>query len=60
MIIVDLEQFTPKNKPVIYIRVFTELYNWRNSKQVYEIYGRSKLEKMRTLTTKTPCNLGTY
>ena len=54
----DLEQFTPKGKPITYIRALVELYNWRNRGQVYKIYGMVKLEKIRALIVENPHNLG--
>ena len=60
MTIVDLEQFTPKDKPVIYTRVFVDLYNWKNSGQVYEIHGMIELEKMRALTVENLRNLDAH
>ena len=49
---VDLEQFTPKSKLVIYTKALVELYNWKNRRQVHEIYGMVELEKMRALIAK--------
>lgn len=58
--IADPERFTLKDQLVTYIGIFVELYNWRNHKQVYEIHGMIKLEKIYALITKNPRNLGTY
>ena len=60
MIVADLERFTPKNKPVKYTGAFVELYNWRNSGQVHEIYRMIELEKMRALTADDLRNLGAH
>ena len=54
----DLEQFTLKNKLVIYTGALVELYNWRNCGQVHEIYGIVELEKIYALIAKNPRNLG--
>ena len=56
----DPEWFTLKGKPVIYTRAFVELYNWRNHKQVHEIYEIIKLEKMRASIAENLRNLGAY
>ena len=58
--VADPERFTPKGKPVTYTGAFVELYNWRNSGQVYKIHGMIELEKMRALTAENPCNLGAH
>lgn len=60
MTIANLRQFTLKNKPIIYIGIFVKLYNWKNHKQVYEIYGIIELEKMCTLTIKNFYNLSIH
>ena len=60
MIVADLKQFTDKNKLIIYIKAFVELYNWRNRKQVYEIHRIVELEKIHALTTKHLCNFDTH
>ena len=60
VIVADLEWFTPKSKPVIYIGALVELYNWRNYRQIYKIYKMIELEKMHALITENPCNLGAY
>ncbi len=60
VIVANPEQFTDKGKQIPYIRSFVELYNWKNRKQVHEIYGMVELEKMCTSTTKNPYNLGTH
>lgn len=60
MTLADPEQFTAKAKPITYTRVFVELYQQRNRKQVYEIHGMFELEKWHVSTAKNPCNLGTY
>lgn len=49
MTVANLEQFTSKNKPIIYTRVFFKFYNWKNHKQVYEIYIMIEFEKRYTL-----------
>lgn len=56
----DSEQFTLKSKPITYTKAFVKLYNWRNRKQVHEIYEIIELEKMHVLTSKNPCNLGIH
>ena len=58
--VVDPEQFTPKDKPVIYTGAFVELYIWKNSEQVHEIHKIIELEKMRTLTMENSRNLGAH
>ena len=60
MTVVDPKQFTFKDKPVIYIGVFVELYNWRNCGQVYEIHEMIELEKIYTSTAENLCNFGAY
>ena len=60
MIVTDLEQFTDKNKSIIYIGAFVELYNWKNRGQVYEIHQIVKFEKIRNSTVKYLHNLGAY
>lgn len=59
-ILVDLDQFTQKYKPVINIKIFVEFYNQINHKQVFEIYRMIELKKIYILTTKNLHNLGTY
>ena len=56
----DPKRFIFKGKSVTYTGAFVEFYNWRNCKQVYEIYEMIELEKMRALTIENPRNLGTY
>ncbi len=58
--VADPERFTLKGKPVIYTGAFVEVYNWRNRGQVHEIHGIIELEKMRTLITENPRNLGAH
>lgn len=60
MIIANLEQFTSKNKPIIYTRIFFEFYNWKNRKQVYEIYIMIEFEKRYTLIANNLRNLDIY
>ncbi len=60
MTITDPEAFMDKGKPIIYIKAFVELYNWRNRGQVHEIHGIVKLEKMRASRTEHPRNLGAH
>ena len=55
----NLKLFILKNKLVIYIRKFVELYNKRNCRQVHEIYGIMELEKMRASIIENSHNLGT-
>ena len=38
MTIADLEWFTPKSKPFVYIEAFVELYNKKNYGQIHEIH----------------------
>ena len=60
MTVADPKRFTPKSKPVTYTRIFVELYNWRNGRQVHKIHGMIDLEKMRALTAEDPRNFGTH
>lgn len=60
MIIADLKRFTHKNKLVIYIGVFIEVYNLKNGGQVHKINKIIEREKMRVLTAENPCNLGSH
>ena len=60
MTITNLEQFTDKSKPIIYRGVFVKLYNWRNHKQVFEIYGMIELKKMHASTGKYHCNFNVH
>ena len=55
---VDLEQFTPKSKPVIYTGALIELYNWGNCGQDHEIHRIIEFKKMRASITKNPRNFG--
>ncbi len=57
---VVLKRFTLKTKPVIYTGTFVELYNKKNRRQVYEIYGIIELEKIRILIAKSLHNLDAY
>lgn len=45
MTITDSKQFTFKNKSVVYIKAFVELYNYKNYKKVYKIYNMIEFEK---------------
>lgn len=47
---VDPKRLTFKSKQVLYIREFVQLYNWKNFRQVHEIYQTIELRKMRSLT----------
>ena len=58
--VVDPERFTLKENPVTYTRAFIELYNWRNSGQVHEIFGMIEVEKMHTLTAENSRNLSAH
>ncbi len=58
--IANPEQLTDKSKPIIYIGAFVELYNWRNRREVHEIYGIIELEKIHTSTAEHSRNLDTY
>ncbi len=60
MTIADLKQFTDKGKPITYIRAFIELYNCRNHRQVYEIHGIVKFEKICALMVKYPYNFSAH
>ena len=60
MTVADPEQFTPKNKSVIYTRAFVELLNRWNGGQVQKIYEKIELEKMYALIAENPCNFGTH
>ena len=60
MTVAILEYFTLKNKPVIYTGVFIKFYNWKNHKQVYEIYYMIEFKKIPTSTTKNPFDLSVY
>ena len=53
----DQEQFTLKNKLIIYIGAFVEFYNLRNHGQVYKIYGIKKLKKICASTVENPRKL---
>ena len=58
--VVDLKEFTNKNKSITYIKTFLELYNRRNHEQFYKIYGIVEFEKMCTLRVKYFYNLDAY
>ena len=58
--VADPEGFTLKGKPVTYTGAFAKLYNWRNHRQVNEIYGMIELEKIRALIAENPCNLDAH
>lgn len=58
--VADLERCTLKSKLIIYIEAFIELYNQRNYRQVYGMYGIIKLEKISTLTVKNSPNLDVH
>ena len=60
VIVVNSKLFIDKSKLIIYIRVFVELYNWKNHRQVYKIYRIVELEKIYTLMAKYPYNLSTH
>ncbi len=60
MTIVDPEQFTNKDKPIIYIEAFVELYNMKNCRQVYKIHKIVEFEKIYALTAKHSHNLSAY
>ena len=60
MTVADLQQFTPKSKPVTYTEAFIELYNWRNGRQVHKIYKIIEFKKMYALIVENPCNLATH
>lgn len=60
MTIADLEQFIIKNKSITYIGAFDKLYNWKNCRQIYEIYRMVELEKEYVSTFKNSYNLGVY
>lgn len=42
---INLKQFIDKNKPIIYIEIFVNLYYQRNYGQVYKIKKIIKLKK---------------
>ena len=58
--IADLKCFILKSKSIIYTRVFIELYNLKNHKQVYEIYRIIELEKIYALIVENPYNFNVY
>ncbi len=58
--VVDPEQFINKGKPITYIKVFVELYNWRNHGQVLKIHGIVELKKMSASMDKHLRNLGAH
>lgn len=60
MIVTDLEQLTVKNKPLIYTRVFIELYKQKKYGQIHEIYRIIQMEKWYTPTAKNSHNLDVY
>lgn len=43
--IIDQKLFFAKNKPIIFIEIFVKLYNQKNHKQLYKIYGIIGLKK---------------
>ncbi len=47
-----------KKKPVMYIRVFVEIYNWCYRRLVYKTYGMVELEKYPISRAENPLNLG--
>lgn len=49
-----------KKKPIIYTKVFFEIYNWCNYGLVYKIYRIVELEKYPILRVKNLLNLGAY
>ena len=55
--VADPERFTFKSKPVTYTRVFVELYNWKNNRQVYKINKMIELKKICTSTIENFRNL---
>ncbi len=56
----DLEWFTFKGKSVIYTSAFVKLFNWRNGRQVYKIYGMIELKKMCTSIAENLRNLSAH
>lgn len=56
----DPKLFISKNKPIIYIKAFVQLYNQKNHRQIFEINGIIKLEKIYILIAKNFCNLGAH
>lgn len=56
--VVDLQQLDKKEKPVMYIRVFVEIYNQRYRKLVYETHGMVEFEKYPISRVESPLNLG--
>lgn len=55
--IADSEWLTFKSKLG---KVFIELYNLRNCRQIYEMQRMIELKKMHVLIVKNPCNLGAH
>lgn len=53
----DPQQLDYKEKLVIYIGVFIEIYDWRNRKLAYETYEIVKLEKYLILRVESLLNL---
>ena len=56
--VAHLQQLDLKKKPVIYIRGFVKIYNWRFRRLVHETHGMVKLEKYLISKTENPLNLG--
>lgn len=57
---IDLKQFILKSKLVIYTKIFVELYNESNNKQVDKILKMIEFEMICVLTIKNGCNYGAY
>ncbi len=60
MIVVDPKQFINKDKLIIYIETFVELYNMKNYRQVWKIYKIVEFEKIYTLMAKYSHNFCAY
>ena len=49
MTVADAERFIFKSKLITYIKVFVELYNCKNIRHIYKIYGMIELENIGKL-----------
>ncbi len=58
--VADPEWFIDKDRPIIYIGIFVELYNWKNHRQVHKIHGMVELEKMCVSMAKLLRNFGAH
>lgn len=56
----DAEQFTSKNKQIIYTETFIKFYKMKNHRQVHKIHKMIDFEKMHALIAKNRDNFGVY